>query len=108
MYEPQVNDYVKWTTALGMVHEGWVYFKASPSEDKKGGKKPSRYISIEIATKPRPQCDLTTFLHKRIHVCLCCFETNWHELEFIRRRVSKHDDTDPDQISYGAFKSNNK
>ena len=108
MYEPQVNDYVKWTTALGMVHEGWVYFKASPSEKKKGWKKPNRYISIEIATKPRPQCDLTTFLHKRIHVCLCCFESNWHELEFIRRRVSKHDDTDPDQISYGAFKSNNK
>ena len=38
MYEPQVNDYVKWTTALGMVHEGWVYFKASPSEEKRGGK----------------------------------------------------------------------
>ena len=108
MYEPQVNDYVKWTTALGMIHEGWVYFKASSSEEKKGWKKPSRYISIEIATKPRPQCDLTTFLHKRIHVCLCCFESNWHELEFIRRRVSKHDDTDPDQISYGAFKSKNK
>ena len=105
MYEPQVNDYVKWTTALVMVHEGWVYFKASPSEEQKGWKKPSRYISIEIATKPRPQCDLTTFLHKRIHVCLCCFETNWHELEFVRRRVSKHDDTDPDQISYGAYKS---
>jgi len=51
---------------------------------------------------------LTTFLHKRIHVCLCCFESNWNELEFVRRRVSKHDDTDPDQISYGAFKSNNK
>jgi len=48
---------------------------------------------------------LTTFLHKRIHVCLCCFEGNWHELEFIRRRVSKHDDSDPDQVSYGAYKS---
>ena len=107
MYDPQVNDYVRWTTALGMIHEGWVYFKASPSEEKKGWKKPSRYNSIEIATKPRPQCDLTTFLHKRIHVCLCCFESNWNELEFVRRRVSKHDDTDPDQISYGAFKSNN-
>ena len=27
MYEPEVNDYVIWTTALGMVHEGWVYWK---------------------------------------------------------------------------------
>ena len=105
MYDTQINDNVKWTTALGMVHEGWVYFKASPSEEKKGWNKPNRYISIEIATKPRKQCDLTTFLQKRIHVCLCCFEGNWHELEFVRRRVSKHDDSDPDQISYGAFKS---
>ena len=35
MYEPQVNDYVKWVTALGMVHEGWVYFKADSTEEKK-------------------------------------------------------------------------
>ena len=35
MYDPQVNDYVRWTTALGMVHEGWVYFKASKPEPKK-------------------------------------------------------------------------
>ena len=105
MYEPKVNDYVRWTTALGMVHEGWVYFKAEPSENKKGWKTPARYISIEIATKPRPQCDLSTFLHKNIHVCLCCYETNWHELEYVRRRVSKQDDSDPDQLSYGAYKS---
>ena len=58
----------------------------------------SNYITIEIATKPRPQCNVSTFLHKRIHVCLCCYESNWNELEFIRRRVSKQDDTDPDQL----------
>ena len=46
-----------------------------------------------------------SFFHKRIHVCLCCYESNWHELEFIRRRVSKQDDSDPDLISYGAYKS---
>ena len=105
MYEPKVNDYVRWTTALGMVHEGWVYFKTSAVEHKKGWNKPARYISIEIATKPRPQCDLTTFLHKKIHVCLCCYERNWHELEYVRRRVSKQDNSDPDQVSYGAYKS---
>jgi hypothetical protein len=104
-YVPQVNDYVKWTTQLGMVHQGWVYYVASPIEPKKGWKTPSRYITIEIATKPRKQCDLTTFLHKRIHVCLCCYEQDWGELEFIRRRVSKQDDTDPDTpMSYGEFK----
>ena len=62
-------------------------------KQKKGWQTPARYISIEIATKPRPQCDLTTFLHKRIHVCLCCFESNWHELKLIKRRKNKHDDT---------------
>ena len=69
-YNPQVNDYVVWTTELGQVHKGWVYFVADKSEQKKGWQTPARYISIEIATKPRPDCDLTTFLHKRIHVCL--------------------------------------
>ena len=48
---------------------------------------------------------ILTFFHKRIHVCLCCYESDWHELEFIRRRVSKQDDSDPDLISYGAYKS---
>ena len=109
MYEPQVNDYVKWTTALGMVHEGWVYYKTSQVDntlrEKEGWRPLQRYITIEIATKPRPQCDLSTFLHKRIHVCQCRYEQNWHELEFVRRRVSKHDDSNPDEVSYGAYKS---
>jgi len=92
-YEPQINDYVVWTTEMGQVHKGWVYFVASEGEHKKGWEKPTRYISIEIATKPRPQCDLTRFFHKRIHVCLCCYEQSWHELELIKKRKSKHDDT---------------
>ena len=29
MYDPQVNDYVRWTTELGMIHEGWVYYKGN-------------------------------------------------------------------------------
>ena len=74
MYEPQVNDYVKWTTALGMKHEGWVYYKSTPLDNtfrkKNGWREIDPYITIEIATKPRPDCDLSTFLHKRIHVCL--------------------------------------
>ena len=32
MYEPQVNDYVKWVTELGQVHEGGVYFKTDSVE----------------------------------------------------------------------------
>ena len=110
MYQPQVNDYVKWTTELGQVHEGWVYFKGTPDSNESRVKNKwvatSNYITIEIATKPIPQCNVSTFLHKRIHVCLCCYEDNWNELEFIRRRISKQDDRDPDaEISYGAYKS---
>ena len=52
-YNPQVNDYVVWTTELGQVHQGWVYFVADESTQKKGWQTPARYISIEIATKPR-------------------------------------------------------
>jgi len=78
---------------MGQVHQGWVYFVASESEEKRGWKKPERYFSLEIATKPRPQCDLTKFFHKRIHVCLCCYEQSWHEVKLIKKRKSKHDDT---------------
>ncbi len=60
-YNPQVNDYVVWTTEMGQVHKGWVYFVASEAEKKKGWQTPARYISIEIATKPRPDCDLIHF-----------------------------------------------
>ena len=44
MYEPQIDDYVKWTTALGMVHEGWVYFKCHPTPHE-------RYMIEQIENK---------------------------------------------------------
>ena len=34
-YNPQVNDYVVWTTELGQVHKGWVYFVASEVRKEK-------------------------------------------------------------------------
>ena len=109
MYDPQVNDYVIWTNDLGQVYKGWVYFKATPEDNnkrtKEGWRPIRRYISIEIATKPRKQCDISTFLHKRIHVCLLCYEESWKELKYVKRRTSKEDDSDPDLVSYGAYKS---
>ena len=87
-YTPTVNDYVKWTTALGMVHEGWVYYKSTPLDNvfrkKNGWREIDPYISIEVATKPRPQCDISTFLHKRIHVAYVAQRvvgTNWSLFE---------------------------
>ena len=35
MYEPQVDDYVRWTTPLGAVHEGWIYFKGDPTTEER-------------------------------------------------------------------------
>ena len=94
MYEPKVDDYVIWTTALGMVHEGWVYYVAEPTEPKRGWPTPVRYITIEIGTKPKPYCTLAhDRLHKKIHVLLCCYEHQWGELRYVKRRKDKNDNT---------------
>ena len=66
MYEPQVDDYVRWTTALGMVHEGWVYFKCDPTPKKRGFPQTEHYITIELGVKDMPVEQQRTSLHKRI------------------------------------------
>ena len=86
MYEPQVDDYVRWTTALGMVHEGWVYFKGEPEPKKKGFSKVEHYITIEIGVTDKPTEECQKSLHKKNHVLLLCYHTNWHELEYIKNR----------------------
>ena len=92
MYEPEVNDYVVWTTELGMVHEGWVYFKADPTIEKRGWKKPQRYITIELGVKEKPDYNEDN-PHKYVHVLLLCYESQWHELRYVKRRKSQKDDT---------------
>ena len=85
-YEPEVNDYVIWTTQLGMVHEGWVYWKGDPIEPKKGWPTPTDYITIEIGTKEREVCEYTAdkpIKHKKHHVCLLCYKHQWNELKFV-------------------------
>ena len=54
MYEPEVKDYVEWTTKLGQVHQGWVYFMAEPTAPKRGWTTPQRYITIEVGVKEKP------------------------------------------------------
>ena len=99
MYEPKVDDYVIWTTQLGMVHEGWVYFVSEKSKPKRGWPTPVSYCTIEIGTKPKPYCTLThDRLHKKIHVLLCCYKHQWGELKYVKKRKSKYDDTEPDVI----------
>ena len=91
MYEPQVDDYVRWTTALGMVHEGWVYYKADPMPQKRGFRKPEHYITIEVGVKDMPPEMARTSLHKKFHVLLLCYHWDWHQLEYIKNR---RDDAD--------------
>ncbi len=93
MYEPEVNDYViwereSWTGTLR--DEGWVYFKCPPMEEAKGFTKHTRYITIETGVKDKPVEQLATSLHKRIHTLLLCYEHQWKDLKFVKKRKSSH------------------
>ena len=86
MYEPQVDDYVRWTTALGMVHEGWVYFKCDPIPKKRGFRQVEHYITIELGVTDKPDEEFKKSLHKKNHVLLLCYHSNCHEHEYIKNR----------------------
>ena len=86
MYEPQIDDYVRWTTALGMVHEGWVYFKCDPKPKKKGFPKVEHYITIELGVQNKSKEECQKSLHKKNHVLLLCYHYHWHELEYVKNR----------------------
>ena len=95
-YEPEVNDYVIWErkTWVGIsTDQGWVYFKGDPVEPKKGVSTPARYITIEtgVRDKPKEQLDCkSTLNHSKVHTLLLCYESQWKELKFVKRRESKH------------------
>ena len=91
-YDPQINDYVVWTTALGMIHEGWVYFKSTPLAHKRGWVTRIDYITIELGVKEKPNCTEND-PHKYVHVLLLCYESQWHELRYVKRRKSQKDDS---------------
>ena len=92
-YEPEVNDYVKWTRETGNNHietdEGWVYFKGDIIPPKKGFSDKPRYITIETGVRDKPAEQLKDSpLHKKVHTLLLCYEQCWDELQFIKRRES--------------------
>ena len=96
VYEPEVNDYVIWEReSWNGIHrdEGWVYFKAPIIEERKGFQIQSRYITIETAVYDKPINDLgpsngksTLNPHKKIHSLLLCYEADWKDLKFVKRR----------------------
>ena len=93
-YEPEVDDYVIWEreTWVGKISdEGWVYFKGDVEEPKKGFPHNPRYITIETGIRPKPKEMLDkdgNDRHKFIHTLLLCYESNWHQLKFVKRRES--------------------
>lgn len=69
IYEPQVNDYVKWKPHIS----GWVYFKCK------------EYVTIEVAVRPKSAgCPF----HKNYHILVLCYNKQWKELEYIKSRQS--------------------
>lgn len=75
MYSPQVDDYVRWTTTLGNVHEGWVYFS-----DRE-------YITIELSVKNKSeQSYKDSPIHRKIHSLLVCQHYYWDQLEYVKHR----------------------
>ena len=91
-YEPEVNDYVVWERECWSgVHkdEGWVYFKGDIPEEKKGFRTNPRYITIEtgVRDKPKEEIDCKSSLkHDKVHTLLLCYESQWKQLKFIKRR----------------------
>ena len=94
MYEPQVDDYVVWQRPNGDVDEGWVYFKGEETDNGKrvkfGCRPIPRYLTIETGIRPKPQCEYSkNDPHKYIHTLLLCYEGNWNELKFVKRRNTR-------------------
>ncbi len=94
MYEPEVDDYVIWERDICgrmEIDEGWVYFKGDPVEPKKGFRENARYITIEtnVRDKPKEQLDSRS-LHTKVHTLLLCYESQWKDLRFVRKRESPH------------------
>ena len=95
MYEPEVNDYVIWDRGEYGKDEGWVYFKGDPVDNeiriKHGWNPVARYITIETSIRPKPYCDYAkSDPHKYIHTLLLCYEKDWKDLQFIKKRENKH------------------
>lgn len=76
-YIPEVNHYVIWTKGV----EGWVYFK-----DKE-------YITIEVSVKPK-DCEnyAACCLHRNERLLVLCYNNQWNELKYIKKRQSIHDE----------------
>ena len=77
-----------------MSDEGWIYFVSQLTEDKKGFRSTSQYLTIEVGVKKKPECQYDkNNPHKFIHILLLCYESQWKELTFVKKRKSQYDDS---------------
>lgn len=78
MYEPKINDYVKWNTKQNL--EGWIYFKSQS------------YVTIEILVRPKSKQNYQDCcLHKKERLLVLCYRQNWKELEYVKSRSGIHE-----------------
>jgi hypothetical protein len=76
-YNPKVNDYVKWKHM-----EGWVYFKCE------------EYITIETSVWEKDEENYACCsLHRNDRVLILCYHNQWNELEYVKSRQSKYDES---------------
>ena len=88
-YVRKVNDYVIWDRGEYGKDEGWVYFVGDVPEVQKGFRTNPRYITIEtgVRDKPKEEIDCKSALkHNKVHTLLLCYESQWKDLKFIKRR----------------------
>ena len=77
IYEPQVNDYVKWTKGV----EGWVYFRCE------------EYITIEHSVRPKDELIYRAFsIHANERLLVICYNNQWNQLEYLKSRKSVYEE----------------
>lgn len=74
MYEPKVNDYVRWRNV-----EGWVYYVDDQSE----------YLTIEVGVKCKDDVNIEHCpIHSKYHCLIVCYHHDWKDLIYIKSRES--------------------
>ena len=77
MYEPEVNDYVRWKPHI----EGWVYFKDV------------EYITIEVNVKPKDNANYAACrLHQNERLLVLCYNEQWKELQYVTSRETIYEE----------------
>ena len=77
MYDPQVNDYVKWKNNI----QGWVYFKGE------------EYITIEMNVKPKDDANYqASSIHANDRLLVLCYKSQWKELVYVKSRNSVYEE----------------